>query len=35
MGKNGSELIGKSKGCQAEIKEARKLNLPIELYCYE
>ena len=35
IGKNGRDLIANSKGCQVEIKEARKLNLPIELYYYE
>jgi len=35
IGKNGQKLINESKGCQAEIKKATELGLPIKIHHYE
>lgn len=35
IGDNGYSLIENSKGCQSEIKEAKRLEMPIKLYIYE
>lgn len=35
IGENGQELVDKSVGCQAEIKQAVENNIPIKYYEYE
>lgn len=34
IGENGLNLIKESRGCQEELSEAKKLNIPVEYYLY-